>query len=419
MTKKQNLVIVGASYAGVQIAASARSRGYDGRIQLVGDERPLPYQRPPLSKGLLTGATTVDQLSLKAEAFYQENEIELLLGQTATALDPGARRVRLGDGATLDYDWLALTTGARCRRLNIPGDTLDRVITLRTLDDALRIDAAARGASSVCVIGGGFIGLELAAALRSRGLAVTVVESQPRLLARVAPPPMADFFARVHTEHGVKLLFGASVAALHGDATGQVAAVELSDGTRIACDLVVVGIGVLPNVELALQAGIACDNGVRVDEIGRSAAPGVLAAGDCASFPNPYTPVAGQAMRLESIQAANDLGRAAASVLTGNPQPYEAVPWFWSDQYDLKLQMAGLVAPGDELALRGDPAGERFSVFHLRGGRVVAAQSINRPAEHMLSRKLIAGRCAASLAQLADESFDLKTLLAGETPMAK
>ncbi|MES2531352.1 MAG: FAD-dependent oxidoreductase, partial [Pseudomonadota bacterium] len=405
------LVIVGASYAGVQLAASARELGFEERIVLIGDETHAPYQRPPLSKGLLTGKTTVDKLALRGPDFFAQNNIELLLGRRATTLDAGAQTLALDDGGTLDYGWLALMTGARCRPFTLPGAALEGVLNLRTLDDALRVEAAAAALTATgqraCVIGGGFIGLEVAAALRSRGIEVTVIEAQPHLLTRSFPPAMSAYVENAHRHRGIELLTGHAVRALHGE-HGRVVAVELEGGRRIDCGLVVLGIGVLPNTELAQQAGIAVENGIVVDMLGRTSAPHVLAAGDVANMALPAAPGAAARMRLESIQAANDGARAVASLLVGREQPCTAVPWFWSDQFELKFQMAGLPAHGDEVVLRGDMASDRFSVFYLRQGTLAAAHTVNKPAEHMQSRKLIGARVQLTAAELADESFDLK-----------
>ncbi len=407
MAGAKPLLIVGASYAGVQLAASAREMGFEEPIVIVGDETHQPYQRPPLSKGLLTGKTTVDKLQLRSADFFEQNRIDLRLGSRAEALDAGARTLTLRDGTTLDYSWLALTTGARCRPFTLPGADLEGVMDLRTLDDALRVADAAGRTRRACVIGGGFIGLEVASALRARGAAVTVVEAQRHLLTRAFPPVMSAFVEDAHRRRGVELLTGRGVRALHGS-QGRVAAVELDDGQRIDCDLVVLGIGVVPNAELAQQAGIAVDNGIMVDALGRSSAPRVLAAGDVANMALPRVPGGPARMRLESIQSANDGAKALASLVVAREQPCTAVPWFWSDQFDLKFQMAGLPVNGDEVVLRGDMTSDRFSVFYLRGGVLVASHSVNKPAEHMQSRKLIAARARFSAAQLADESFDLK-----------
>jgi len=402
------LVIIGASYAGLQLASSARELGFEEDILIVGDEPHPPYQRPPLSKGLLTGKATVDQLWLRSPEFYAQKRIELCLGRRVTALDPGARRLTLDDGTVLEHGWLALTTGARARALPLPGAELDGVLPLRTLDDALRVAKAAASARSVCVIGGGFIGLEVAAALRARGAAVSVIETQPRLLARSMPALMSAFVENAHRQRGVQVLTGRGVRGLVG-ANGRVAAVELADGQRIDCDLVVLGVGVWPNSELACDAGLTVDNGIVTDPLGRTSAERVLAAGDVAAVASlPGAPH----VRHESIQAATDGARAAASLLVDKPRPNTAVPWFWSDQFELKFQMAGVAREGDEAVVRGEPDSARFSVFYLRDGAIAAAHSVNRPGEHLLSRQLIAAGLRLPPQALADPDIDLKAALA-------
>jgi 3-phenylpropionate/trans-cinnamate dioxygenase ferredoxin reductase subunit len=401
------LVIVGASYAGTQLAASARELGFADDIVLLGDEPHAPYQRPPLSKGLLTGKTRLDQLALRGPDFFTEQRIDLRLGVRATALDTAKQQVQLDDGSTLDYSWLVLATGARCRALPVPGADLQGVHQLRSLDDAKAVSEALGSAKNACVIGGGFIGLEVAAALKATGADVTVVESQPRLLARTFPESMSDYVAAAHRQRGITLELGCGVRALRGQA-GRVEAVELADGRLVACDLVVLGIGVIPNVELAEQAGIVCDNGIVVDALGRTSDPHVLAAGDVANMVLPQTPGGPARARLESIQAANDGARAAATLLVAQPQALNAVPWFWSEQHDLKFQMAGLPAAGDTIVVRGDMASDKFTVFYLRDGAVRAAHSVNRPAEHMLTRKLIALGAQIPPQVLADPDADLK-----------
>ncbi len=404
------LVIVGASYAGTQLAATARELGFDAPIVMLGDEAHAPYQRPPLSKGLLTGKTAADTLALRGPDFFTQHGIDLRLGQRATAIDTAARSLTLADGSHLAYGWLALATGARCRPFTVPGADLGGVFELRTLDDAMAVADAMTRARAACVIGGGFIGLEAAAALAGRGIATTVVETQPTLLARSFGPMMSDYVARAHRQRGLTLRTGCAVRALHGS-QGRVEAVELDDGSRIDCDVVVLGIGVLPNAELAAQAGIATANGILTDALGRTDAPGVLAAGDVAHMALPPVPGGPARMRLESIQAANDGARAAASVLVDQPRPFDGVPWFWSDQHDLKFQMAGLPMPGDQTVLRGDTASDRFTLFYLRDGALVAAHSVNRPAEHLHSRKLIAAGTRIAPEQLRDASCDLKTFV--------
>ncbi len=404
------LVIVGASYAGLQVAASARESGFEGRIVLLGDEPHAPYQRPPLSKGLLTGKTSEEQLPLRSPQFYADHAIELLTGTKAVSFDPLARRVLLADGTRLDYSWLALATGASCRRLGVPGEDLEGVFDLRTLEDALAVAAAAGTAQRVCVIGGGYIGLEVAAALRTRGKQVTVLQRAERVLSRCMPPLLSAYVERAHRERGVDLRTRQQVRALHGRA-GRVARVELADGSFVECDLVVRGIGVVPNDALAAEAGLALGDGIHTDLCGRTSAPHVVAAGDVACMRLSW-PGAPSRMRLESIQAANDGARAAAAAIVGRLQACTAVPWFWSDQFDLKFQMAGIAMPGDQAVMRGDMQGDRFSIAYLRGGVLVAMHSVNRPAEHMLARKLIAARACIDPAELGDPSCDLKLALA-------
>ena len=405
---KGPLVIVGASYAGLQLASSARELGFEEDILIVGDEPHPPYQRPPLSKGLLTGKATLDQLWLRSPEFYAHKRIELCLGRRVTALDPGARRLTLDDGSVREHGWLALTTGARARALTLPGAELDGVLPLRTLDDALRVAEAALSARSVCVIGGGFIGLEVAAALRARGAEVSVIETQTRLLARSMPALMSAFVENAHRQRGVQVLTGRGVRGLVG-ANGRVAAVELADGQRIDCELVVLGIGVWPNSELARDAGLTVDNGIVTDPLGRTSAERVLAAGDVAAVAcAPGAP----RVRHESIQAATDGARAAASLLVDQPRPNTAVPWFWSDQFELKFQMAGVARADDEAVVRGEPDSGRFSVFYLRDGAIAATHSVNRPGEHLLSRQLIAAGARLAPDTLADPDSDLKAALA-------
>lgn len=414
MAMAETLVIVGASYAGVQLAASVRELGFAAPIVLLGDETHAPYQRPPLSKGLLSGKTSADQLALRGPDFYAEQAIDLRLGVRATAIDVAAQRVQLADGRTLNYGWLALATGARCRPLPVPGAQLRGVHELRTLDDALAVHAAVTNCGPdrrACVIGGGFIGLEVAAALKAAGAEVTVIEGQSRLLARSFPPAMSDYVANAHRQRGLAVELGCGVQALMDDGTGQVQAVQLADGRVLPCDLVVLGIGVVPNTELAEAAGIECAGGILVDGLGRTSAPNVLAMGDVANMvlsDVAALPDGPERMRLESIQAANDGARAAASLIVGQPQPLSAVPWFWSEQHELKFQMAGLPAQADEVVLRGDMATDRFTLFYVRAGAVVAAHSVNRPAEHMLARKLIALRAQIPVQVLADAASDLK-----------
>ncbi len=349
------------------------------------------------------------QLALRAPEFYARKGIDLRLGKRVEALDLASRRVRLEDGSHLDYGWLALTMGARCRTLPVPGTDLRGVHMLRTFDDALVVQESLVACRSACIVGGGFIGLEVAGTLAAAVAQVCVVESQPRLLARAFPHFISDYVASAHRQRGVTLELGRTVRALTGR-EGHVEGVVLDDGRVLDCDLVVIGIGVVPNMELAQAAGIACGDGILVVALGRTSVPNVLAAGDVASMEGgPFRGTSSHA-RLESIQAASDGARAAASGLVDRPEPVSTVPWFWSDQHDLNFQMAGVPEPGDHAVVRGEFASDRLTVFYLRGGLVAAAHSVNRPAEHMLARRLIARGAHIPTDVLADVSADLKPL---------
>jgi 3-phenylpropionate/trans-cinnamate dioxygenase ferredoxin reductase subunit len=385
---RQPLVIVGASYAGLQLAATARELGFEETIYLFGEEPHAPYQRPPLSKGLLTGKTTEDQLPLRSPDFYRDNRIELVTSARVEAFDAVARRVTLAGGSTLDYAWLGLATGASCRPLAVPEADLQGVFTLRTLDDARALATHARSAQNACVVGGGYIGLEVASALRLAGKAVTLVQAGTRVLNRSMPGVLSSFIEDAHRRRGVHIRTGQGVRALHGQA-GTVAAVELGDGSRIDCDMVVLGIGVIPNVQLAAAAGLTVSNGIDTDLNGRTSAPRVVAAGDVACMELPLWPGVPSRMRLESIQAANDGARAAAATIVGRNAPCEAVPWFWSDQFDQKLQIAGLATAADRWEI-ADPDKPGIGTHCYAGDRWLAFESVNRAADHMAARKRLA-----------------------------
>ncbi|SAK44827.1 FAD-dependent pyridine nucleotide-disulfide oxidoreductase [Caballeronia calidae] len=399
------LVIVGASYAGVQLAASARESGCEGRIVLVGDEADAPYQRPPLSKGFLTGGFSEERLPLRSQAFFDEEKIEWMPSMRATHIDRTHREIQMHDGMRIAYDHLALTTGARVRKLDCPGATLDAVHYLRDLRDARRLAQTACTARRAVVIGGGYIGLEAAASLRQKGIEVTVVETEPRLLARVASPWISAYMQRAHADKGVAFEFGRKVVALRP--LHDAVSVVLDDDTHLQCDLVVVGIGVIPNTELAAECGLTVAGGIVVDECARTSDPAIVAAGDCAAFV-PHWAQDARACRIESVQNANDMAKVAALAVAGRPQPYRAVPWFWSDQYDLKLQMAGINAGFTHQALRGSVEERKFSIFYFRDAALMAVDSINRPQDHMLARKLLAKGARLSPQDAQDPAFDLK-----------
>lgn len=406
------VTIVGGGQAGFQVAASLRAGGHGGPIRLLGAEAWLPYQRPPLSKGLLLGTMARERLPFRQAGFYAAQGIELLLGAAATAIDPAARVVARAAGPPLPHDVLVLATGTRVRPLAVPGAGLDGVVYLRTVDDAEDLARRIAAARRVAVVGGGFIGLEVAAAARLLGRPVAVLEAADRLMGRAVAPSISAFFAGLHRGRGVELVLDARVAALADDGGGRVAGVAMADGTRHPADLVVVGIGVAPNVELAAAAGIACADGILVDAHGRTSAPGVYAAGECASHPSRFA--GGRRVRLESVQNAVDQARAVAAAILGRDDvPYDAVPWFWSDQYEVKLQMVGLSRGHDLEVARGDPAEGRFSVCYFRDGRLIAIDSVNRPSDHMAGRRLLAAGVSPTPEQAADPGFEFKTLPTG------
>ncbi|WP_233838165.1 NAD(P)/FAD-dependent oxidoreductase [Paraburkholderia sp. ZP32-5] len=405
---KRTLVIIGASYAGVQLAASARELGFDGSILLLGDEPDTPYQRPPLSKGFLTGTVVRERLPLRSQAFFDEERIQWMPSTRAVSIDRDRQQIELYDGTRIDYDHLALTTGARVRKLDCPGAALAAVHYLRDLRDATLLAETASSARRAVVIGGGYIGLEAAASLRQKGVDVTVVETEQRLLARVASPWVSEFMLRAHQQHGVHFEFGRKVVSLR-DMHGEVS-VELDDGTGLPCDLVVVGIGVIPNTELAADCGLKVAGGIAVDACARTSDPAIVAAGDCASFVPHWAPAGASACRIESVQNANDMAKTAASTLIGRAEPYLALPWFWSDQYDLKLQMAGVNTGFTGFTVRGNVEERKFSLFYFRDDALIAVDSINRPQDHMLARKLLANRAPISMQQAGDPAFDLKVL---------
>ena len=402
---RRSIVIIGAGHAGVQAAASLREEGSDDSIVLLSGEPDLPYQRPPLSKAFLKGAMDRAGLPLRAEQFYREKQIDLRLGVQATRIDLAGRRVELGAGGAEPFDHLILATGARPRPFAIPGAELDGVLTLRNIADAAAIRERLGPGRRVVVIGAGFIGLEIAATALAVGGEVTVVEIA-RPLGRAVSPPTSDFFLDAHQAFGARFRLGVGVDAIAG-AKGAAAAVVLADGERVPADLVIVGVGVLAEDALARAAGLACDNGVVVDTLLVASNPAVSAIGDCAQFPQHSV---GQMLRLESVQNATDQARSVARRQTGKPAPYAALPWFLSDQGDLKLQIAGLSHGVDRWTLRGDPKDRAFAAFGFRAGALAAVETVNRGAEHMAARRIIGGGLPISPEEAADPAFDLRKL---------
>lgn len=409
-TQYSGLLIVGAGHAGSELAVAARQGGWTDRIVLLGDERAVPYQRPPLSKAYLLGKSDADALALRPVAAYQAARVDLMQGARLTAIDRAARTVALADGAMLRYDKLALCTGGRPRPFVCEGIDAQRppvnLFYLRTLADADGIRASLGQDAHVVVVGGGYVGLEVAASARGLGARVTVIEAQPRVLARVAGAEVSRFYESVHREAGVEILTGVGVERVACE-NGRIVAVHCSNGQRVPADLVVAGIGMLPNIEAAAAAGLAGEGGIPVDELARTADPDIVAAGDCTLQ---YHALYDRELRLESVPNALEQARAAASWLCGKPKPNRSVPWFWSDQYDLKLQMAGLSQGHDRCVLRGDPATRSFCAFYLQGQRLLAIDAVNRPGDFMLTRRALAQSVVIDPGRLADEGVPLKEI---------
>lgn len=400
----KHIVIVGAGQAGYQVAASLRQEGFDGAITLVGDEPGVPYQRPPLSKAYLLGKVGVAALRFRPPEYFDEHRITRTQGSVA-AIDRNQREVLLTSGEKLAYEHLVLATGARNRVPNVPGMALDGVFGLRSLADADGLSQRLGSAKRAVVIGAGFIGLEFAAVAAARGISVDVLELGTRPMARAVSTVTSRVFDQAHASWGVRIHYGQSLAAILG-ADGHVTGVQLACGETLPADLVVYGIGVLPNAELASEAGLAVHNGIAVDAQLLTSDPAVSAIGDVVSFPSPW---AQQPIRLESVQNAVDQAKAVAARLMGKPTAsYAALPWFWTDQGELKLQIAGLSDGHDDTVVLGSEAQRQISVLCFRAGRLVAVESCNRPADHMAARKLIARHTPLSAAEASAEGFDLK-----------
>ena len=397
------IVIVGGGHAAGQAAASLRQGGYDGEVLVVCDEPHIPYQRPPLSKQYLAGEQGLERVYLRPESFYRSRAIEVRSGTRVSGIDANAKMLLLADEATIAYDKLLLATGARARRLDIPGGSLPGVHYLRDIADADAIKADLVRGRRATIVGGGYIGLEVAAVARGAGLAVTILEMEERILQRVASPEMSGFYHALHTDAGVDIHTGASATRFSG--TGRVEQVVCADGAQIPSDLVVVGIGIVPNVELAESAGLACANGIQVDEHCATSVADIFAAGDCTNHPNP---ILDRRLRLESVPNAMEQSRVAAANMAGQDQTYASVPWFWSDQYDLKLQMVGFSTDGDSHVVRGDPSARKFLMFYFKDDILIAADAVNSPREFLACRQLV-GR-GVDPRQLADPNVDLRQL---------
>ncbi|WP_151447412.1 NAD(P)/FAD-dependent oxidoreductase [Lacisediminimonas profundi] len=398
------VIIAGAGQSGAQAAVSLRQEGFEGRIVLIGDEPSLPYQRPPLSKAYLAGKVEEPGLLLRAEKVYADQRVELMLGQRIEAIDRANHSIRLASGATIEYSHLVLALGARNRPLPVAGAELKGVCYLRTLAEARSLRERLGSISRAVVVGGGFIGLEFAAAARAQGIEVTVVEAAARPMSRVLSEQMSAYLSAKHEANGVRIVVNRAVCRLLGE-NGQLSGVELDDGTVLDADVAVIGIGVLPNVELAEAAGLAVNNGIVVDDHLLTSDPAISAIGDCAAFPSSF---AGGMIRLESVQNAVDQGRLVAARLGGKPAPYASVPWFWSEQYDVRLQMAGITSSHNQAVVRGSAQENAWSVFCFRDGVFLGAESVNRSPDHLAVRKLLGAGIAITPEQAADPDYDLK-----------
>lgn len=407
-TENQTCIIIGASHAGAQLANSLRKEGWQGNITVIGDEEAYPYHRPPLSKALLMGEKTADQIDIFKAAVYEKANINFMLGTRVETLDRANQKITLTNGETLNYDKLALCTGARVRKLAIPGSELKGVHYLRTLADAQAIQAEVKAGGRAVIVGGGYIGLETAASLRKLGMEVTVLEMMHRVLERVTAPELSEFYTELHTSHGVKIITDAQALELKGN-DGRVSQVVCNNDLTLDADMAIIGIGVIPNTELAEAAGLDIENGVVVNEFACTSDPNILAAGDCTFHPNN---VLGFNLRLESVPNAMEQAKTAAATICGNSKAYHALPWFWSDQYDIKLQIAGFNKGYDHVVLRGEPSAHQFVAWYLKGDKILAADCINSPKEFMLAKKLIGQQVSAAPDQLADVDFDLNTLTA-------
>jgi 3-phenylpropionate/trans-cinnamate dioxygenase ferredoxin reductase subunit len=402
------VVIIGAGHAGGTAAALLRQYGFAGSITMIGEEPIPPYQRPPLSKAWLKGEADAESLALKPESFYAEQAIDLRMGLRVRAIERTAKLVWLENGDNFAYEILILATGARARRLTIPGADLDGVLELRSAADAERLKARLGPGQRLAVIGGGYIGLEAAASARALGADAVVIESEARVLARVACETLSSFFQDYHRARGVGFELGARIEALEGDA-GKVAGVRLTDGGTIACDVALVGVGVVPNDEIARDAGLDCVDGVVVDLEARTSDPAIFAIGDVSHRP---LPLYDRMFRLQSVPNALEQAKQAAAAIVGRPPPTPEVAWNWSDQFDVKLQLAGLPFDVDEILVRGDPKSAHFAVFHLKEGRVQAVEAVNAAPEFMAGKQLIASRRPVARDRLADPAVSMKEVAA-------
>jgi len=406
ISQSKQICVIGAGQAGAQAIFSLRQGGYEGAIKLIGEEPVPPYQRPPLSKAYMKGEFAEERLFFKPMAWYEDNNVDLILSTRAEAIDRAARRVSIENGGHVDYDALIIATGSRPRTLPVKGADLSGVYDLRSIADVERIKPGMSEGRKMVIIGAGYIGLEAAAVARQMGLEVTVVEMASRVLARVTSPVMSEFYTTEHTAQGVTILTDARLSHLEGQ-NGQVTEAHLADSTVLPADIVLVGIGILPNEEIAADAGIACNSGIIVDRDTHTNDPRIFAVGDCARRPLVHY---GRQGRLESVHNAIEQGKLAAAAILGKPRPAEDCPWFWSDQYDLKLQIAGLSEGYDEIVVRGDPEDRKFAAFYLKNGTLISVDAVNAAPEFLASKKLIIAGVKVAPERLNDTSISMKEI---------
>ncbi|PIB27570.1 NAD(P)/FAD-dependent oxidoreductase [Maribacter sp. 4G9] len=399
----KKVVVIGAGHGGVQVAASLRDEGFEGEIVLISEEKELPYQKPPLSKGFLQGKQTEVSILFRSEQYYVSNAIDLRLGVTIASINPKENYISTVNGEKIDFTYLILATGAANRKLRFDGKEPKNVYYLRTLSDAKWIGQQLESANNVVIVGGGFIGLELAALAVEKGKKVTVIEAQSRLMERVLPEVISKVFYETHIQKGAKVYLGACVNGIQDNGD-----VVLSTGEALPSDLILAGIGVIPETQLAKEAGIICENGIVVNELQQTSIPNIYAIGDVA---NHYNPFAKKNLRLESVQNAVDQAKTAAAHILGKAVPYNAVPWFWTFQYHLKLQMAGISLGYDDYVVRGDTASGKFSIYYYKEGKLIGVDSLNKPADHLNARKLLELGIHPAKEEIRDLSLSLKELV--------
>ena len=402
----ENLVVIGAGQSAIQCITSLKKEGYEGSITLVGEEEHLPYQRPPLSKGFLDDSINKERLYFKKLDFFTENKIQLKLGISATSVDIENNLVNLSDEDKLHFDKLVFATGSRVRLLDFPGNDLDNIHYLRGLDDAENIKKGLEKSKHLVVIGAGYIGLEVAAIASEKGVKVSIVEMADRVMSRTVDPQISDYYLDLHQNNGVKFKFNTSLEEIKGQ--GQVESVVCSDGTSINTDMVIIGAGVIPNTEIAQNSGVSCENGILVDEFGRTNFKNVFACGDCTSHPNKLL---NMQLRLESVHNAMEQSKAVAMSVLDKPAEYSQIPWFWSDQYDHKLQIVGISGSHDTVTMRGSTDASKFMLFYTRGEELVAVDAVNNPKDFLICRKLVANKVKIKTDMISDLNLNLNDLI--------